>query len=73
MKPTLQILRSALFLSSITFGFIGCSSDENSNSQAKPETEVFQGYKASMEKVEGVEETLLQADQSRRDALERQE
>jgi hypothetical protein len=62
-----------LILSAILCVAAGCSSDENSNEKANNDAGVFQGYKDSYDKAQGVEQTLLQADKARRDALQRQE
>jgi hypothetical protein len=62
-----------LILSAILCVTVGCSSDEDSKEKAKNDAGVFQGYKDSYDKAQGVEQTLLEADKSRREALEKQQ
>ena len=50
-----------------------CSSDENNDKPMKTDPGVFHGYKDSLDKAKGVEQTLLQADKARREELQRQE
>jgi hypothetical protein len=62
-----------LILSTILCVTAGCSSDEESKEKVNNDAGVFQGYKDSYDKAQGVEQTLLQADKSRREALEEQQ
>ncbi|MES9969052.1 MAG: hypothetical protein ABW092_03400 [Candidatus Thiodiazotropha sp.] len=62
-----------LILISIIGLAASCSSEESSNKPKKTDAGVFQGYKDSLDKAEGVEQTLLQADKARREELQRQQ
>jgi hypothetical protein len=63
-----------LILSAILCVTVGCSSDEDSKEKAKnDDAGVLRGYKDSYDKAQGVEQTLLEAEKSRREALEKQQ
>lgn len=64
---------NALFIVSIIGLTASCSSDENNNQPMKTDPGVFHGYKDSLDKAQGVEQTLLQADRARREELQRQQ
>ncbi|WP_316365559.1 hypothetical protein [Candidatus Thiodiazotropha sp. CDECU1] len=69
--PTLSL--KTLFIVSIIGLTASCSSDENNNKPMKTDPGVFQGYKDTLDKAQGVEQTLLQADKARREELQRQQ
>ncbi|MES9991569.1 MAG: hypothetical protein ABW098_06410 [Candidatus Thiodiazotropha sp.] len=48
----------------------GCSSEQSGSEQAKQDDGVFQGYKETMDRAKGVEQTLMQADKTRREQMD---